>query len=62
MIPLFLDGISKSAEMGLTEEGGEDFFQIIASFASNSTGCRHLVENGAFSTLSRIVSETKDDK
>lgn len=61
-IPLFLHGISKSAEMGLTEGSVEDCFQIIASFASSSTGCRHLVENGAFSTLSQIVSETKDDK
>jgi len=61
-ILLFLDGISKSAEMDLTKGTVEDCFQIIALFASSSTGCRHLVENGAFSKLSQIVNETKDDK
>ena len=59
-IPFFLDAISNSAGVG--EGSVEDCFQIIASFACSSTGCRRLVENGAFSTLSRIVSENKDEK
>ena len=61
-IPLFLDGISNSAETGFGEASVEDCFQIIDSFACSSTGCRHLVENGAFSTLSRVVSENNDEK
>ena len=59
-IPLFLDAISNSAGVG--EGSVEDCLQIIASFACSSTGCRRLVENGAFSTLSGIVSENKDER
>ena len=61
-IPLFLDGIFISAETGVSEASVEDCFQIIASFACSSTGCRHLVENGAFSKLARVVSENRDEK
>ena len=61
-IPLFLDGISNSAETGVSDASVEDCFQIIASFACSSTGCRRLVENGAFSALSRIVSENEAEK
>lgn len=61
-IPLLLDGISNSAETAVNETSVEDCYQIIASFACSSTGCRHLVKKGAFSTLSRVVSEKKDGK
>ena len=61
-IPLFLDRISNSAETSVSEASVEECFQIIASFACSSTGCRHLVENGVFSTLPRVVSENKDEK
>lgn len=61
-IPLFLNGISSSAETGVGEGSVEDCFQIIASFALSSTGCRRLMQNGAFSTLSGVVSQNKDEK
>ena len=62
-IPLFLAGISNSAEGSNVNEATVDTcYQIIASLACSSTGCTHLVEKGAFSTLCRVVSGEKDGK
>lgn len=62
-IPFFLAGISNSAESSNENQASvDDCYQIIASLACSSTGCRHLVEKGAFSTLCRVVSGEKDGK
>ena len=60
-IPLFLAGISNSKESS-NEASISDCLQIIASIACGSTGCRELAENGAFSTLSRVVIGENDGK
>ncbi|XP_078382343.1 neurochondrin-like [Oculina patagonica] len=62
-IPLFLVGISNSAEDSNENQASvDDCYQIIASLACSLTGCRHLVEKGAFATLCRVLSGENDGK
>lgn len=57
-IPLFLAGINTAESETVNEVVVlDDIYQIIASLACTSTGCKHLVEKGAFSTLCRVIRE-----